>query len=451
MNRLALRSLPHQFAAALGIAVSALLLGSCGGGGAASAPIGGAPSVAPLNGTAYAGIPYTLTLTGGRRPYTMTSSEQTLFPLPQSVDATTVAVAPGNPGVIDAGLEPGEVPRRTVNISLRDANGDNAAPATVRVLQNFLTGYGASFVSNCPTPTGGAAAPQACAGGETIITVTPVSAGLLFGNRVLRMEVVRGDFRFLVPESPSNPPGTLSNTCTTNTDHTGTAICRIVVATNAVSQLATVRIIDVATGVYVDEVFAINGVDTSTALVALPDTITFTGTLGRCGIGAADFFVFDGTPPYTAATSNGNVSVSPTTSNENPGRFTVTAGNQAFCGTVPIVVTDSVGRRTTVTVTTATGGTAPALAVSPATITLGCGATGSASVVGGSGSYSVTSTHPRVTATVSGNTVSITRLGGDAAAVPPAPPPPHPTTATINVTDGNTIQAITVTVPATCP
>jgi len=89
--------------------------------------------------------------------------------------------------------------------------------------------------------------------------------------------------------------------------------------------------------------------------------------------------------------------------------------------------------------------TNPPLAVSPSSLTLSCGATGAVTVVGGSGSYSVNSTHPRVTASVSGNTVSITRLAG-----PDPAGGPFPTTATISITDGATVTSVTATVPAAC-
>jgi hypothetical protein len=80
------------------------------------------------------------------------------------------------------------------------------------------------------------------------------------------------------------------------------------------------------------------------------------------------------------------------------------------------------------------------MTVSPTTITLACGTTGSVTAVGGSGTYSAASTHPRVTAVVVGNRVDITRLAPD----PPAST--FPTTAVVTVTDGATIKDVTVTI-----
>jgi hypothetical protein len=100
-------------------------------------------------------------------------------------------------------------------------------------------------------------------------------------------------------------------------------------------------------------------------------------------------------------------------------------------------------------VNTAAGSTAPPtpppLIVNPTTITLACGTSGSVTAVGGNGTFIVNSTHPRVTAVASGNTITITRLDGD------PPGSSFPTTGAVSVSDGTTISTVTLTVPASCP
>src|SRR6185436_3016446 len=230
------------------------------------------------------------------------------------------------------------------------------------------------------------------------------------------------------------------------TDHAGTAIARLRVPADATTQLGTLRVIDVATGVYVDEVFTITQGVITGALTVLPNSFTFTGSrVGVCGTGSADFIVFDGDPPYTAVSSNPNISVTPTTNSSNPARFTVTAFNPNVCLETQIVITDRNNRRATVTVKTEEGsGTLPPLAVAPTTVSLNdtCGFSSSVTAVGGVGPLSVNSSHPRVSATLSGNTVTITRLSPD----PASPPGPsfYPTTATVSITDGATISSVTV-------
>lgn len=425
--------------AALG---AALFLSSCGGGGAGGNPNQGGPiAVSPVNGTFYAGIPGTLTMQGGRKPYSLTSSEPAILPVPPIVDGNSVQLIGNNPGVVDSGLQPGDLPRRTVTISVRDSTGI-LVNATIAVAQNFLTGYGLRLTpTNCPTPTVGLA-PTACAGGETAVQMSATFAGSLGGDRLFRLEVVRGAFLLKDPVT-----GIVDRTDTVNSDHTGTVISLIEVPAGTGSQLAVIRIIDVATGVYADQVFVISGNSATGGLTIIPNTITFTGPDSQtCGTGSADVVVFDGVPPFTATSTFPNDLLVTPSSSAQPGRFTVQAINPFVClAGATIVFIDSRGGHGTLTVTTAFGTKAvPAMTVSPVAITLGCGQSGAVSVVGGSGSFSVNTTNALVTGGVSGNTLLIARAG-------PVGPGAGVLTTLLSVTDGTTIVNVTVTSPLTCP
>ena len=424
--------------------VSASILSSCGGGGASgegSPPIGGSVRILPGSGTFYAGIPVTFQVVGGRPPYTLSSSEPQLLSVPERLAGHSFTTVPNNPGVIDADLEPDQLPVRSVTLSVRDATGAINVATTVQVAQNFLTGYGIIITpSTCPPGT------QACAGGESAISMQATFKGNLFGNQQFRFEVLRGNFSLRHPAT-----GQVASSITLNSDHTGRIIGPfIVVPTNVPTQLAVIRVIHVPTGVYADHVFTISQRSaTPSTLAAVPDTFTFTGPLrGVCGTGVADFFVFDGVAPYTAISSNPAISVTPTVSTSQPGRFTIRADNPNACVSSTIVVTDSAGGRTTVRVNTVEGTATlpeppepPDLEVGPSSITLGCGQSGSVTVVGGTGVYSVNSTSSTVSATVSGNTVTITRLNAGTG----------PTNVGLSITDGSQIVTVTATVPATCP
>ncbi len=451
MNLDALRKLTTRLSLAASAVISSVILGSCGGGGAASTnEVNGSLTLLPSAASLYAGVPYTFTIAGGRPPYLLSSSEPLLLPVPARVEGHTFQVVANNPGVIDANLADGSVPIRSVIITVRDSFGtviSTPAQNGITVAQNFFTGYGAIFISSCDTA-------NACAGSDTIVRLVAVSNGVRFGNRAVRFCVVRGQFSFVIPEIPSNLPEQLVNCFDTVTDHTGVATARLRVPAGATSQLATLRVTDIATGVSTDEVFTIAAATAPTLgpLTILPNDFTFTGPRqGVCGTGSGDFLVFDGSAPYTAISSNPNISVTPSSTTANPGRFTITAGNPAICvANATIVVTDSSGRRATVTVKTEQGsGTGTALVVSPTTVTLNdtCGFTTSVTAVGGAGPLSVNSTHPRVSAVISGNTVTITRLTGD-----PLPLVLYPTTATVTVTDGATTQNVSVNnVRQSCP
>lgn len=439
------RSTGSRLVAALAIGVSTLLLSSCGGGGAATTQEGGVLRLFPNPGTAYAGIPFTVSIVGGRAPYTLGSSEPSLFPVPQTWSNGTFEVIPQQPGVVDTGLQPGEVPRRAVVLNVRDVNG-LISSADLSVLQNFLIGYGVSYASTCPA---GAAAPgataaivQACPGNETAITMAPTFNGQRRGNALMRFERIRGDFTFF--QCGTNPQ-LGSGTITQTTDHTGLATVCLFVPQNAPTQFGAYRIIDVATGVYVDEIFQINAASVGGAtLTAVPNTVTLTGTNGRCGTGSADFFIFGGSPPYSATSTDPQVIVAPASSGSNPGRFTVTVANNAppCPNGAQVIVLDSRGARGTVAVTSVQGAPAPAIQVAPTAFTLNCQQSGSAVVVGGSGLYSAFSSGGGVAASVAGNQVVITRTGGPVGA--------GTQQTTVNITDGATIATITVDSPATC-
>lgn len=447
MRNDALRSTGSKLLAALLVAASSVLMSSCGGGGAASTPEGGVLTVQPNPGTAYAGIPFTLSVIGGRAPYFLGSSEPSIFPVPATTSTNIMEILPQQPGVIDTGLQAGEVPRRAVVINARDSNG-LISSATLSVLQNFLVGYGVSYSSNCPAAAAAAGATagatQACPGNETAIVMSPTFNGQLRGNALIRFERIRGDFTFF--QCGTNP--TLGvNAITQNTDHTGLARVCIFVPQNAPTQFAAYRIIDVATGVYADQIFQINAaVIGSPTLTTLPNTVSLTGTNGRCGTGSSDFLVFGGSPPYTASSTNPQVIVAPASSASNPGRFSITVVNNAPpCPTgVVVSVVDSVGARGSVTVTSVQGAAAPAIQIAPTAFTLNCLQSGTAVVVGGSGTFSAFSSTSGVSASVSGNQLVITRTGtGPVNGLPFVQ-------STVNVTDGNSISTITVDSPTTC-
>ncbi len=435
------------------LAVAAgVILGSCGGGGATTnAGQGGAFQVLPKDATFFAGVPATIQVLGGRGPYAVTSSEPGLLPVPNTLNGNILEVVAANPGVIDTGLGPTDLPVRSVTITAREVGG--ASDATViKVAQNFLLGYNVSMAaSGCSataTGTGGAAAPQACAGGQTVVRIAPTFNGNLKGDRSITLKAIKGPYSWLFPTNDVNGnPVVAGDTLTAVTDHSGVLTAVMQVNPGVATQVGVLRVIDTETGVYIDTAFVIEGSVNAGALTVIPDAFTFTGLLATdCGTGSGTVTVLDGTPPYMATSSDSSVRVSPSTSTTNPGTFTITATNPHLCLTgAAVVITDSVGGRASVSVDTLAGaGTPPAMTVSPTAITLACGASASAAIVGGSGSYSATSSLNRVSVLISGSTITFTRLTGD-------PAPPYPTTANVLVSDGSTVTTVVVTVPPSCP
>ena len=435
-----------SLASALFALIAALLLTSCGGGGAQGNPNNSAVlTVSPTTGTIFAGVPFPFSITGGRTPYLLSSDQPGILPVPAQTDSNSIQLVAANPGVIDTGLAPGDLPVRTVNLTVRSGDGQ-AATAVVKVAQNFLTGYGVVFSPlTCPIQTsGGTTGIQACAGGETSVQFNAVFNGALFGDRPFKLQVLKGPFAFVFPQ------GGTGDSVVVNSDHTGHITAILQVTVGVPTQIAVLRVQDVATGVYTDFAFTITGVGNSGTITPIPSALTFTGNLTTdCGVGSSNVLVFDGTPPYSAFSSNPAISVTPSQSNSNPGQFTVSVNAGAPpCPTGTVIITDAFGARATVAVTSSPGSakppTPPSFDVQPSSLTLGCAQSGSVTAVGGSGSYSTNSGNPTVTATVSGNTVTITRAG-------PAGPGTGSETVTVSVTDGSTIKTVDVTAPATCP
>jgi hypothetical protein len=465
------------------LAIAASLLGSCGGGGVSSETgvQTGALALLPGTGSLYAGVPFQFTIAGGRSPYFVTSSEQTILPLNFTTSANAFSVIPINPGVVDPNTDPNLVPSRSVRITVRDNAGTTIVSGddSYKVLQNFLTGYSVSLSAlfSCGASTGGqAVAVDACVGSESAVSLRPTTAGRLFNNRPIRLSVNYGEFLFI--DRNSSPPNAAVTSVTLTTSgssvpggtEAGGLRAFLRPLDTARTQYAGFRITDVQTGVFKDIDFVIVNPTVTTTVSLLPTSL---GPLaGRdssvCGSGGIDVRITGGTPPYNitvSPTAQATVSVAPSTVNQTQGLFSVSvreAPASSGCLSQPnaITVTDVNGSVSSFGITTAPGTAAPiqALDAFPRTIAClpnnipgvgtGAGTTFSASVavVGGSNTKVISSSNPSLL-TVTPNTltgagtVTLTSAGTAAAA----------TTVTVNVSDGANTIPITATRAATCP
>jgi hypothetical protein len=318
-------------------------------------------------------------------------------------------------------------------------------------LQNFLTGYGLSIstTASCAAAGGaGAAATQACAGEDSIVTLVPISNGLRYANKQMRFQTVFGPYAFILDSTGITGP-----TYTTSADTAGNVIARIRVTANAPTQYAQFKLIDVATGAYRDVTFTIiNANGSNVPLSILPKTLSLGGaTSDKCGTGLVNVFIFGGKAPYTADTSFPNsISVTPPIVTRSGDAFSVSVFNPNFClAPGNVVFRDALGAFVTMDVTTTPGTVAPLLplSVAPSSICVPDGGSAVVSVSGGNADKVINSSNPAlavaVPSVVNGSgTPAISSLGAGGALG---------TAVTLTVSDGATSAIISVTRKTTCP
>jgi len=423
---------------------AALTLASCGGGGVSAnpSPIVDSPTLTILPATAimYSGMPTTFVFSGGTGAYIIASSDQAVLPAIGGVTGRSVTLVPNT-----------VVAETTVTLTLRDTGSAAPVTATVTVRPGTVN----NNITITPSSTQSAdCSPAICSGGDAEVRVTVSQGSIPLPARGIRFDVVSGSFNFII--SAPGLPEQVASSHVVVTDETGVARARMRVTAGAANQTALLQVTDLGTGAFRQTSFAIaqfNG--NAPAFFTLPSSITYTGPYANvcASSSSTQIAIFGGTPPYNITGGGSGYSVSPAVVGVSGGSFTLSLFSTPVCiENAAIGVTDATGRTTAVTFSSVTGtGAAPApgIALFPSTLALACSVgttavTSSVSIVGGSGTFSASSNHPRVTATVSGRTVTLQRLAGDGATT-------YPTSGNLSVTDGNSLATASFTVPANCP
>jgi hypothetical protein len=364
------------------------VLASCGSGA-----VGGNPpandslrvTILPGDGTViYSGQPATFTLSGGTGAYIVSSSNPSVLPVDTAARNATSITVVANPVPADT----------AVTISVRDTSTALIATASVTVkpgtINNdiLITPSSTQQSPGCPAAT-------LCSGGDALVTVTLSQAGIALVGRLVRFDAVSGDFRFITSPTGTTPE-ILAITAFATTDGSGRASVRIRANADAPNQTAILQATDVSSGAFrqVGVVIA-QSTGTSPGFFATPSSITFQGpNQGSCASSfatpglAATFFIFGGVPPYTITSPSSGLVVSRDTVSFSGGSFDVRPTGVCL-DNIPIVIRDSSGHTTTVTVSNVVGTTAVSpLDVSPAAVTLtSCSSTAVVTAVGGTGNY----------------------------------------------------------------
>jgi len=321
------------------------LMASCGGSGV-SAPtaVGGDLQVLPGATDIFPNTPVTFTISGGQRPYTAFSSNQSILPLNITIasGATFVATA-SNPSA-----------DTSVTITVRDSAGRTAtATAAVKtaVLLNAITIRPSINTGNA---CGGA---DVCTGTDAVASVRAQSNGGPLVGRNIKFDVLSGGLGIV---SGSGVVMTL----TVAADSLGVALVSLRAPVGVPNQYSTIRATDVTSGQTVSYVLTIGQTIDPTAIAITPSEFTWTGAFkDRCVSGAlTSHLITGGTPPYAVGQSIPDFAVLTGSPPGPPGQVvpaqTVTTVGRNF-GSLLVVVTGlvcSVGANgNVITVTDAIG------------------------------------------------------------------------------------------------
>jgi hypothetical protein len=433
------------------ISAIALTLAACGAVTGTSQIVGGDLQVLPAVADLFPDVPVQFSISGGTPGYSVFSSNSVVLPLDLAVNGTTFTAVPKN--------VTSDTP---VTITVRDKTGKtNTAAVTVRpaVLNNTVT------FTALPPDGIGCGANTLCSGGNAQVRVTALLNGTVLQNRSIRFDVYQGDYQIVTPAT-----GVLVNSITVMTDERGEAVVRLAAATGAPTQVATLTITDVASGLV--RRFNFNIVSRTLSSLPSGDT-TFIGAKGPvgggtlsglCPSGTVDYYIFGGTPPYRVASPlPGLVLVAVAGSVFAPEAIVTTNGGSVTadlfgCGGTHLIVTDAIGTSIETSqiigVRGADGDAAVPpvpFAVSPTTVSLSCGAAGTVTVTGGTGSFSTNivggPSSSAFTVTQGATTITFTRINGTLA----TPTSIASSPITVNVTSGSTVIPVNVTVPLNCP
>lgn len=405
-----------------------LLLAGCGGGSSSSSSTTATSSTltaAPATFVAFGDTANTVTITGGKGPFSVKSSDSTLLPVPATVSGATFTVVPRNLTTATA-----------VTLTVTDSLGATSAvvatvtPATIpsgRVLVTPAANSACAAENNAAV-----SAATFCAGENGTASVTlKDSNGVALAGRDVRFEALT------IGATMAATAGSqfYSRLVTVKSDASGVATVALRADVESTSDIAFLRATDTVSGHRVDTWMTVLKVDGGkSALGIVPASGgQFSAYASECPAVTREYGIHGGKAPYAVSLASGSTLVlgdgktnatagTGITVAAAGGRFTVSNAATTSCtaSSNVVTVTDASGVTATMTHAVTPGtGTRPTassdLVLSPPTIAMTADVVSSSctsskaryTISGGTAPYTVGASIPQITAALATDGVSV--------------------------------------------
>ena len=422
MNQISLGKLALGASATTLAATLVIGLSGCGGSNSSSTPAPATTLLAsPATFVAFGNTPNTVGISGGKGPFTVTSSNSAILPVTQAIAGASFTFTPNNVAASTA-----------VTLTVTDSAAATSAvvvtvsPATI---PSGLIKITPATGSSCAAANNLAITAATFCGGEigSASVTLKDNAGAILANRAVRFEVLTVGASI----ASSATGATFSRIATVNTDAQGVATVALRGDVEVSSELAFLRATDTVSAHRVDTWIAVlKQTSGASALGMVPTT---GGTQGHysseCPSVRREFSIYGGRAPYAVTLPAGSTLVlanqtaaaaagAGVTVADQGGRFTVESAESTNCtsGSAVITITDALGASTTGTYTTSPGTNGRVastdLAVSPPTLSLTadplstyCSSSSARfTVSGGTAPYVASSSIPQITTALSNGT-----------------------------------------------
>lgn len=404
----------------------ALTLSGCGGSSSSSTPPVTSTTLAaePATFIAFGGAPNTVSVTGGKGPFRVVSSNPTVLPVVADVIGASFTFSANNVAndtPVTLTVTDTAAATSTVTVTV--------TPATISAPLIKIAAAAGSTCAPVNNPASSVATLCASEAGTASVTLKD-SAGAALANRAVRFEALTIGATLASTATST----TFSRIATVNTDAQGVATVALRADVEATSEAAFLRATDTVSNHRIDSwITVLKQVNGASALNVVPTTGGMVGYYSNeCPFVRREFNVYGGTAPYAVTLPAGSTLVlsndsaaavagSGVTVANAGGRFTVENADSITCGTATttdVTATDAKGATVVAKYNMSAGSNTRSatastdLFLSPPTLSLASdplsaycsSSTGRFTVSGGTAPYVVSASLPQFSTVLSGGT-----------------------------------------------